>query len=253
MVLPLILGIFLLIALYFIFWYITIPATIIIIVIIWLSSRDNAGPQSKKNSTNHSEKAYYQQPTADSNNQYKDNLIRSRLGRFDLSEEEAELVFGKRWRTKLGSEHYKLFDSIVKMQMNLLDPSKVFRKKVFHIIDKVIRMIDSVYNEDPECMKSFEKFCEDSSPGLLDYFKREWEFFKKYKKSSFEYSENRLDKSEAYKILGLGITATVDEVKKKFRELALKWHPDRNMKNKTQAEKMFVKINNAYETIMAAA
>ena len=253
MVLPLILGIFLLIALYFIFWYITIPVTIVIIVIIWLSSRDNAGPQSKKNSTNHSEKAYYQQPTADSNNQYKNNLIRSRLGRFDLSEEEAELVFGKRWRTKLGSEHYKLFDNIVKMQMNLLDPSKVFRKKVFHIIDKVIRMIDSVYNEDPECMKSFERFCEDYSPGLLDYFKREWEFFKKYKKTSYEYSENTLDKSEAYEILGLGITSTVDEVKKKFRELALKWHPDRNMKNKTQAEKMFVKINNAYETIMAAA
>ena len=248
MVLPLILGIFLLIALYFIFWYITIPATIVIIVIIWLSSRDN-----KKNSTDHSERTYYKQPTADSNNQYKDNLIRARLERFNLSEEEAELVFGKRWRTKLGSEHYKLFDNIVKMQMNLLDPSKVFRKKVFHIIDKVIRMIDSVYNEDPECMKSFEKFCEDYSPGLLDYFKREWEFFKKYKKSSYEYSENTLDKSEAYEILGLGITSTIDEVKTKFRELALKWHPDRNMKNKTQAEKMFVKINNAYETIMAAA
>ena len=241
-------SVILIVYLAIVFWYITIPATIIIIVIIWLSSRDN-----KKNSTDHSERTYYKQPTADSNNQYKDSLIRDRLGRFDLSEEEAELVFGKRWRTKLGSEHYKLFDNIVKMQMNLLDPSKVFRKKVFHIIDKVIRMIDSVYNEDPECMKSFEKFCEDYSPGLLDYFKREWEFFKKYKKSSFEYSENTLDKSEAYEILGLGITATVDEVKKKFRELALKWHPDRNMKNKTQAEKMFVKINNAYETIMAAA
>ncbi len=248
MVLPFLLGIFLLIVLFFYFWYITIPATIIIIVIIWLCSRDN-----KKNSTDHSERTYYKQPTADSNNQYKNNLIRSRLGRFDLSEEEAELVFGKRWRTKLGSEHYKLFDNIVKMQMNLLDPSKVFRKKVFHIIDKVIRMIDSVYNEDPECMKSFEKFCEDYSPGLLDYFKREWEFFKKYKKSSYEYSENTLDKSEAYEILGLGITSTIDEVKTKFRELALKWHPDRNMKNKTQAEKMFVKINLAYETIMAAA
>ena len=248
MVLPLILGIFLLIALYFIFWYITIPATIVIIVIIWLSSRDN-----KKNSTDHSERTYYKQPAADSNNQYKDNLIRVRLGRFDLSEEEAELVFGKRWRTKLGSEHYKLFDNIVKMQMNLLDPSKVFRKKVFHIIDKVIRMIDSVYNEDPECMKSFEKFCEDYSPGLLDYFKREWEFFKKYKKSRFEYSENTLDKSEAYKILGLAVTATIQQVKKKYRELALKWHPDRNRTNKTQAEKIFVKINLAYETIMMAA
>ena len=71
--------------------------------------------------------------------------------------------------------------------------------------------------------------------------------------SSTEYSENTLDKSEAYEILGLGITATIDQVKKKFRELALKWHPDRNRINKTQAEKMFVKINQAYETIMAAA
>jgi len=248
MVLPLILGIFLLIALYFIFWYITIPATIIIIVIIWLRSRDN-----KKNSPDHSERTYYQQSTEDSNNQYKDNLIRVRLERFDLSEEEAELVFGKRWRTKLGSEHYKLFDNIVKMQMNLLDPSKVFRKKVFHIIDKVIRMIDSVYNEDPECMKSFERFCEDYSPGLLDYFKREWEFFKKHKKSSYGYSENTLDKSEAYEILGLSVAATLDQVKERFRELALKWHPDKNMVNKIQAEKMFVKINLAYETIMAAA
>jgi len=248
MVLPLILGIFLLIALYFIFWYITIPVTIIIIVIIWLRSRDN-----KKNSTDHSERIYYKQSTADSNNQYKDNLIRARLERFNLSEEEAELVFGKKWRTKLSSEHYNLFDNIIKKKMNLLDPSKVFRKKVFHIIDKVIRMIDFVYNEDPKCMESFEKFCEANNPGLLDYFKKEWEFFKKYKKSSFEYSENALDKSEAYEILGLGITATIDQVKKKFRELALKWHPDRNMKNKTQAEKMFVRINNAYETIMAVA
>ena len=249
MVLPFLLGIFLLIVLYFYFWYITIPVTIIIIVIIWLSSRDNAGKKKKKD--DEFRRSIRKRSIEEA--ERRDSLIRYRLERFDLSEEEAELVFGKKWRTKLGSEHYKLFDNIVKMQMNILDPSKVFRKKVFHIIDKVIRMIDSVYNEDPESMKSFEKFCEDYSPGLLDYFKREWEFFKKYKKSSFEYSENKLDKSEAYEILGLSITATVDEVKKKFRELALKWHPDKNMKNKTQAEKMFVKVNLAYETIMAAA
>ena len=249
MILPFLLGIFLLIALYFIFWYITIPATIIIIVIIWLSSRDNAGKKKKKD--DEFRRSIRKRSIEEA--ERRDNLVRYRLERFDLSEEEAELVFGKRWRTKLGSEHYKLFDNIVKMQMNLLDPSKVFRKKVFHIIDKVIRMIDSVYNEDPECMRNFEKFCEEENPGLLDYFKKEWEFFKKYKKSSFEYSENTFDKSEAYEILGLSVTATVDEVKKKFRELALKWHPDRNRKNKTQAEKMFVKINSAYETIIEAA
>ena len=249
MILPFLLGIFLLIALYFIFWYITIPATIIIIVIIWLSSRDNAGKKKKKD--DEFRRSIRKRSIEEA--ERRDSLIRYRLERFDLSEEEAELVFGKRWRTKLGSEHYKLFDNIVKMQMNLLDPSKVFRKKVFHIIDKVIRMIDSVYNEDPECMKSFEKFCEDYNPGLLDYFKREWEFFKKYKKSSYEYSENVLDKSEAYEILRLSVAATLDQVKKRFRELALKWHPDTYKGDKTVAEKMMMKINQAYETIMAAA
>ena len=101
--------------------------------------------------------------------------------------------------------------------------------------------------------ENWEKLCEKEIKDSHFFLKEEWEFFKKYKKSRCEYSENTFDKSEAYEILGLDITATIDQVKKKFRELALKWHPDRNMKNKTQAEKMFVKINNAYETIMAAA
>jgi curved DNA-binding protein CbpA len=53
--------------------------------------------------------------------------------------------------------------------------------------------------------------------------------------------------------LGLAVTATIKEVKKKYRELVLKWHPDRNRTNQIQAEKELVKINQAYETIMAAA
>ena len=293
MVLPLILGIFLLIALYFIFWYITIPATITIIVIIWLRSRDN-----KKNSPDHSERTYYQQSTEDSNNQHyhqheyedpygedefdaiinddifenyngqsqidKDKLVRTRLEKFNFSEEEAELVFGKEWKDKLGQEHYKLFSDIISMKLDLITPTELFkmglafgrqpiREKVSHIIDKVIQMIESVYNEDPEHAKNWEKHCEKEIKDSHFFLKEEWEFFKKYKKSRCEYSENTFDKSEAYEILGLDITATIDQVKKKFRELALKWHPDRNMKNKTQAEKMFVKINQAYETIMAAA
>jgi len=51
--------------------------------------------------------------------------------------------------------------------------------------------------------------------------------------------------------LGLDVSATIDQVKKKYRELALKLHPDRNMTNTTQTEQKFVKVNLAYETIMA--
>ena len=63
-------------------------------------------------------------------------------------------------------------------------------------------------------------------------------------------TENELDESEAYEILNLDITATFAQVKRRYRELAKKWHPDKNDSAlKNEAEKKFVRINQAYETI----
>ena len=181
-------------------------------------------------------------------------LLKSRLQRFDLSEEEMELLFGKNWSNELGSWNFNLFYKIVQMKLDLTSPSKSFRKKVSHIIDKVIRIIDSVWIEYPQEVKQFEKLCNDQTPGGYDWLEREWEFFKKYKKPSSEHSENTLDASEAYEILGLSMTVTLDQVKERFRELALRWHPDKNDSTiKTEAEKKFVRINLAYETIIGAA
>ena len=197
----------------------------------------------------------------------KDKLVRARLERFHLSEDEAELIFGKEWRDILGQEYHLFFYHVVKLKNKLMEtglfdqiftnnPESLFREKVSHIIDKVIQMIESVYNEDPEYAKYNEKLCEEElGKAGTDYLKEAWEFFKKHKRSpwDFSYFINTLDASEAYKILGLAVTATIEEVKKKYRELVLKHHPDRNRTNKIQAEKELVKINQAYETIMAAA
>ena len=183
-----------------------------------------------------------------------DKLVRARLERFHLSEDEAELIFGKKWRNKLSQGNFDLFYQITKMKLDLLGLNKSFGKKVSHIIDKVIQMIDTVYNENPEYAKSFETYAEESNPGAARTAKKAWEFFKKHKKTDgFDPSENILDTSEAYKIFDLAITATVEQVRKKYRELVLKWHPDRYKGDKTVAEKMMMKINQAYETIMAAA
>ncbi|MDA8337790.1 MAG: DnaJ domain-containing protein, partial [Nitrospiraceae bacterium] len=48
-----------------------------------------------------------------------------------------------------------------------------------------------------------------------------------------------------YKIIGVSRNATQDEIKKAFRQLALKYHPDRNQGDK-EAEEKFKEINEAY-------
>ena len=57
---------------------------------------------------------------------------------------------------------------------------------------------------------------------------------------------------EARKILELGETATLREIKNTYRSMALKYHPDKckNADKKT-AEEMFKKINHANEILMS--
>lgn len=59
-------------------------------------------------------------------------------------------------------------------------------------------------------------------------------------------------KKDYYKILGVDSKATDDEIKKAYRKLALKWHPDRNQGDEDEAkkaDKMFKDINEAYSVI----
>jgi len=50
-----------------------------------------------------------------------------------------------------------------------------------------------------------------------------------------------------YQLLGVNKEATSDEIKKAFRKLSMKWHPDRNKDD--GAEEKFKEINNAYSVL----
>jgi len=57
-----------------------------------------------------------------------------------------------------------------------------------------------------------------------------------------------MEYKDYYQVLGVDRKATPEDIKKSFRKLAMKYHPDRNKDNK-QAEEKFKEINEAYEVL----
>lgn len=57
-------------------------------------------------------------------------------------------------------------------------------------------------------------------------------------------------KRDYYEILGVRKDASEEEIKKSYRKLAMKYHPDRNLKDKKVAESKFKEINEAKEVLL---
>ena len=58
-----------------------------------------------------------------------------------------------------------------------------------------------------------------------------------------------MTKQDYYTTLEVSKTATLDEIKKAYKKLAVKWHPDKNPDNKDQATEKFRTIAEAYEIL----
>jgi len=60
-----------------------------------------------------------------------------------------------------------------------------------------------------------------------------------------------MDRKESYKVLGVPVGASNEEIKKAYRQLAMEWHPDRNAGSEESEEKMR-QINVAYQNLTSA-
>lgn len=144
-----------------------------------------------------------------------------------------------------------------------------------------------VRNEEERRFQSQQKKHEDGNRQNEEYTRKHWQYFPKgVPPSSFSDSDDETttggyDKErqkanqtweqhesskqkqasyphrlkDAFKVLSLNPTQDETEVRKTYRALALKWHPDKwsgkTDKEKEEAEKRFKDIQNAYESIMS--
>ena len=282
MVLPL-LGILAFVILYLavVHWYITIP---IIVIIVWYFFFYNPKDSNKKEY--HSQSDYSQSRRSQSNsyrnysyegmdgygqssekkssqrqsyqkkidekksyhydgNSYqkigkaKLDRINERLQKFQITPEEARIIFGNAWTTKLGTKNrISFYFMIRRIEIKLeYDDYNRYKKKLRHLYSKLLEIIQIVSDENEDLREEEKRWGE----GDYDYN------YQNYDDAS-KVTEKKIIQS--FEIFGLNRNSTMQQIKEKYRELSLKYHPDRN-KNADTTTKMS-EINSAYEIIMGA-
>lgn len=290
MVLPLILVVVAIIALAIYYWYITIPLIIIIAVIWHYNTRDSNkkpednfqsrrsqsssyknfsgndhyGYNSKTSSHNASkENSYDEKSYEEKSYHYYDNTskkkkfsrvrmerINARLKKFKITPHDAQIIFGKAWKSKLGKPEWEFYFVVRKIEIHVqYDYNNRYRKKFGNLYSKVWEIIRIVNDENPEMKQSEERFEQEYNwDGFWDEAYDHNRYNNNQNDSFSEFNEE--DIIEAYKIFGLTHNSTKEQIKSKYRELTLKHHPDKN-KSVDSTTKM-VEINKAYEMIMGA-
>ena len=59
-----------------------------------------------------------------------------------------------------------------------------------------------------------------------------------------------MNHQKAFRILGIGNKSKEEDIKRAYKKLAVKWHPDKNQDKKEEAEAEFKQISEAYQFLM---
>ena len=276
MVLPIIMVGFAIVAIAIYYWYITIPLIIIIAALWHYNTRDSEKkPEENYQSRRDQSSSYQNYSQSDYSNydsskrnyekwyykkksyKYSDNTskkkkfgrvrmarINARLEKFQITTEDAQIIFGKTWKTKLGKPEWTFYTDVIIIGIKIeYDYNGHYRRKFGRLYSKVLQIIQIVKDENPEREQSEERFEE----------KYDWENFwdKFYDHNYYDSSEfTEEDIAEAFEIFGLNRDSAIQQIKSKYRELTLKFHPDKNKSVDTTTK--MTEINKAYEIIMKA-
>ena len=268
MVLPLILVGFAIIALAIYYWYITIPVIIIIALLWHYGTKDSDKKEDYSQSRRSQSSSYqnYSQSDYSNENGYRQSYqrkshqrksyhyngnsyqnigkaklvrINERLEKFQITPEEARIIFGNAWTTKLGIKNrISFYFMIRRIEIKLeYDDYNRYKKKLRHLYSKILEIIQIVNNENEDLREEEKRWGE----GDYDYD------YQNYDDSS-EVNEKKI--TQSFQIFGLTRDSTMEQIKGKYRELSLKYHPDRNKSTDTTTK--MTEINSAYEIIMEA-
>lgn len=283
MVLPLILLALAVVALAIYYWYITLPI-IIIIVLIWKYKSGGSEKKEDYSQSRRSQSSSYQNYSqsdyskynSNSNNYYKKTTqensdkksksksksksrrkskgseakakrVDGRLEKYKITPEEARIIFGKTWRSKLGKQEWEFYYVVRYIEIDIeFDYNNRARKKFGRLYSKVLQIIQIVMEENADMRE------EEGKQYKYSYDDFKWNY------DDYDYKNHYRDDSDiddediakAFDTFGLARESTKEQIKTKYRELTLKFHPDKN-KSKNATVKM-TEINRAYEIIMGA-
>jgi len=184
--------------------------------------------------------------------QAKSKRVSDRLEKYKITPEEAKIIFGRTWRAKLGKQEWEFYYTVRYIEIDVeFDYNNRARKKFGHLYSKVLQIIQVVMEENAD-MREEEGRQRNKYSGYSydDDFKWNYDDYDYKNHYDDDTDIDDEDITKAFDTFGLTRESTKDQIKTKYRELALKFHPDKN-KSKNTTVKM-TEINKAYEIIMGA-
>ena len=181
----------------------------------------------------------------------KAKRVDGRLEKYKITPEEARIIFGRSWRSKLGKQEWEFYYTVRYIEIDVeFDYNNRARKKFGHLYSKVLKIIQVVMEENADMREEEGKQYKYSGYTYDDDFKWNYDDYD-YKNHYGDDSDiDDEDIAKAFDTFGLARESTKQQIKTKYRELTLKFHPDKN-KSKNTTVKM-TEINRAYEIIMGA-